>query len=177
MLTPVDPWAPLLRPWSQRLSAHVNDGVSGQPTPMMGADSAPPAGIPPLKLLSGLPVRLRVRHGRALAQDASCVSPNQDLLLPLARHEGWFRAREEARQDRRPGRRPTSRYIGRRLWSSPGELTLAELNPFFPPTQLLAHCLQVVIANMFPKDFTPEAHVACDKFLANVALALSEKYR
>lgn len=43
--------------------------------------------------------------------------------------------------------------------------------------QILAQCLQVVIATMFPNDFTPEAHVALDKFLSNVALALSEKYR
>lgn len=35
----------------------------------------------------------------------------------------------------------------------------------------------VVIAIMFPKDFTPETHVAFDKFLAAVALGLSEKYR
>ncbi|KAM9716302.1 hemoglobin, alpha embryonic 5 [Menidia menidia] len=43
--------------------------------------------------------------------------------------------------------------------------------------KLLGHCVQVVIASMFPKDFTPEAHVAFDKFLAALALALSEKYR
>ncbi|XP_071318932.1 hemoglobin, alpha embryonic 5 [Trachinotus anak] len=43
--------------------------------------------------------------------------------------------------------------------------------------KLLSHCMLVVIANMFPKDFTPEAHVAMDKFLANMALALSERYR
>ncbi|XP_071391818.1 hemoglobin, alpha embryonic 5 [Centroberyx affinis] len=43
--------------------------------------------------------------------------------------------------------------------------------------KILNHCILVVLANMFPNDFTPEAHVAFDKFLANVALALSEKYR
>ncbi|XP_040922929.1 hemoglobin, alpha embryonic 5 [Toxotes jaculatrix] len=43
--------------------------------------------------------------------------------------------------------------------------------------KILSHCLLVVISSMFPKDFTPEAHVALDKFLANVALALSERYR
>ncbi|KAM4524084.1 hemoglobin, alpha embryonic 5 [Odontesthes bonariensis] len=43
--------------------------------------------------------------------------------------------------------------------------------------KILAQCIQVVIASMFPKDFTPEAHVAFDKFLAAVALALSERYR
>ncbi|KAG7226461.1 hypothetical protein INR49_013873 [Caranx melampygus] len=41
----------------------------------------------------------------------------------------------------------------------------------------LSHCILVVIANKFPKDFTPEAHVATDKFLTNLALALSECYR
>ncbi|KAM7371071.1 hypothetical protein PAMP_010567 [Pampus punctatissimus] len=41
----------------------------------------------------------------------------------------------------------------------------------------LSHCINVVIANMFPKDFTPEAHVSFDKFLACVSLALSDKYR
>lgn len=35
----------------------------------------------------------------------------------------------------------------------------------------------VVVAAMFPNDFTPEAHVAFDKFLAAVALGLSERYR
>ncbi|KAM7381965.1 hypothetical protein PAMA_012703 [Pampus argenteus] len=41
----------------------------------------------------------------------------------------------------------------------------------------LSHCINVVISNMFPKDFTPEVHVAFDKFLASVSLALSDKYR
>ncbi|XP_011603007.1 hemoglobin, alpha embryonic 5 [Takifugu rubripes] len=43
--------------------------------------------------------------------------------------------------------------------------------------RLLAHCILVVTAIMFPKDFTPEIHVSFDKFLAGVALALSDKYR
>ncbi|XP_029383058.1 hemoglobin, alpha embryonic 5 [Echeneis naucrates] len=43
--------------------------------------------------------------------------------------------------------------------------------------KILSHCILVVLAVMFPKDFTPEAHVALDKFLACVALALSERYR
>lgn len=43
--------------------------------------------------------------------------------------------------------------------------------------QILSHCVLVVIANMYPKDFTPEAHVAFDKFLSSVALALAERYR
>ncbi|RVE59367.1 hypothetical protein OJAV_G00187830 [Oryzias javanicus] len=63
-----------------------------------------------------------------------------------------------------------------------GLLELSELHAFqlrVDPGnfKLLAHCIQVVLANMFPNDFTPEAHVALDKFLANLALALSEKYR
>ncbi|XP_044034065.1 hemoglobin, alpha embryonic 5 [Siniperca chuatsi] len=43
--------------------------------------------------------------------------------------------------------------------------------------KILSHCLLVVISSMFPKDFTPEAHVAFDKFLVSVSLALSERYR
>lgn len=43
--------------------------------------------------------------------------------------------------------------------------------------QILSHCMLVVMAIMFPNDFTPEVHVAMDKFLAALALALSEKYR
>lgn len=35
----------------------------------------------------------------------------------------------------------------------------------------------VVFGMLFPKDFTPEVHVSVDKFLAQVSLALSEKYR
>ncbi|XP_028990934.1 hemoglobin, alpha embryonic 5 [Betta splendens] len=43
--------------------------------------------------------------------------------------------------------------------------------------KILAHCLLLVIANLFPADFTPEAHVSMDKFLGNVALGISERYR
>lgn len=43
--------------------------------------------------------------------------------------------------------------------------------------KILAHNLLVSVAMMFPNDFTPEAHVAMDKFLSNVALALAERYR
>ncbi|MBN3303942.1 HBPI protein, partial [Amia calva] len=43
--------------------------------------------------------------------------------------------------------------------------------------KLLAHCILVVLANRLPVDFTPEAHVACDKFLAEVAGVLAQKYR
>jgi len=35
----------------------------------------------------------------------------------------------------------------------------------------------VVLAILFPVDFTPEAHVAMDKFLSALSLALAEKYR
>ncbi|KAL4659119.1 hemoglobin embryonic subunit alpha-like [Arapaima gigas] len=43
--------------------------------------------------------------------------------------------------------------------------------------KILSHNLLVVMAMLFPKDFTAEVHVSMDKFLAGVALALSEKYR
>uniref|UniRef100_A0A3B1KJS4 Globin domain-containing protein n=1 Tax=Astyanax mexicanus TaxID=7994 RepID=A0A3B1KJS4_ASTMX len=47
----------------------------------------------------------------------------------------------------------------------------------FLPLPILSHNLLVVLAIQFPSDFTPEVHVAMDKFLSAVALALSEKYR
>uniref|UniRef100_A0A3B4XL41 Uncharacterized protein n=1 Tax=Seriola lalandi dorsalis TaxID=1841481 RepID=A0A3B4XL41_SERLL len=43
--------------------------------------------------------------------------------------------------------------------------------------QILSHNILVVMAIMFPNDFTPEVHVSMDKFLACLALALAEKYR
>ncbi|TDH03068.1 hypothetical protein EPR50_G00159300 [Perca flavescens] len=63
-----------------------------------------------------------------------------------------------------------------------GLLTLSELHAFtlrVDPAnfKILSHCLLVVLSIKFPNDFTPEAHVALDKFLAAVALALAEKYR
>ncbi|KAG7265875.1 hypothetical protein CRUP_016138 [Coryphaenoides rupestris] len=61
-------------------------------------------------------------------------------------------------------------------------LTLSELHAFqlrVDPTnfRLLNLNLIVVLAIMFPEEFTPMAHVAVDKFLSAVARALSEKYR
>ena len=44
-------------------------------------------------------------------------------------------------------------------------------------SQIASHCILVVMAIMFPDEFTPEVHVAMDKFLAALALALAEKYR
>lgn len=44
-------------------------------------------------------------------------------------------------------------------------------------SQLFSHCILVVMAIMFPVDFTSEVHVSMDKFLAALALSLSEKYR
>ncbi|XP_042248003.1 hemoglobin embryonic subunit alpha [Thunnus thynnus] len=63
-----------------------------------------------------------------------------------------------------------------------GLLTLSELHAFtlrVDPAnfKIISHNILVVLAIMFPVDFTPEAHVAMDKFLAALALALSEKYR
>ncbi|XP_070783522.1 hemoglobin, alpha embryonic 5 [Enoplosus armatus] len=63
-----------------------------------------------------------------------------------------------------------------------GLLELSEQHAFqlrVDPTnfKILAHCLLVVLSIMYPKDFTPEAHVSFDKFLAAVALSLSERYR
>ncbi|TRY89218.1 hypothetical protein DNTS_025392 [Danionella cerebrum] len=63
-----------------------------------------------------------------------------------------------------------------------GLLNLSELHAFVlrvdPANfKILSHNILVVLATMFPNDFTPEAHVAMDKFLAALALAMSEKYR
>nr|P56250.1 RecName: Full=Hemoglobin subunit alpha; AltName: Full=Alpha-globin; AltName: Full=Hemoglobin alpha chain [Leiostomus xanthurus] len=43
--------------------------------------------------------------------------------------------------------------------------------------KILAHNIILVISMYFPGDFTPEVHLSVDKFLACLALALSEKYR
>ncbi|CAL1588073.1 unnamed protein product [Knipowitschia caucasica] len=63
-----------------------------------------------------------------------------------------------------------------------GLLQLSELHAFtlrVDPAnfKLLAHCINVVLAIKFPENFTAEVHMAFDKFLAALALALSEKYR
>ncbi|CAJ1076030.1 LOW QUALITY PROTEIN: hemoglobin embryonic subunit alpha-like [Xyrichtys novacula] len=63
-----------------------------------------------------------------------------------------------------------------------GLLTLSELHAWtlrIDPAnfKIISHCILVVMAIMFPNDFTPEVHVAMDKFLAALALALAEKYR
>ncbi|AWP19130.1 Alpha-type globin [Scophthalmus maximus] len=63
-----------------------------------------------------------------------------------------------------------------------GLLELSELHAFtlrVDPAnfKILSHNILVVLAIMFPKDFSPEVHVAMDKFLAALARALSEKYR
>ncbi|XP_067232425.1 hemoglobin embryonic subunit alpha-like [Chanodichthys erythropterus] len=63
-----------------------------------------------------------------------------------------------------------------------GLLTLSELHAFqlrVDPAnfKILSHNILVVLATLFPTDFTPEAHVAMDKFLSALSLALSEKYR
>ncbi|XP_029015904.1 hemoglobin embryonic subunit alpha-like [Betta splendens] len=63
-----------------------------------------------------------------------------------------------------------------------GLLNLSELHAFtlrVDPAnfKILSHNLLVVLAIAFPTEFTPEAHVALDKFLASLAGALSEKYR
>ncbi|XP_048047791.1 hemoglobin subunit alpha-2-like [Megalobrama amblycephala] len=63
-----------------------------------------------------------------------------------------------------------------------GLLSLSELHAFqlrVDPAnfKILSHNILVVLAILFPTDFTPEAHVAMDKFLSALSLALSEKYR
>ncbi|KAM9745599.1 hemoglobin subunit alpha-A-like [Menidia menidia] len=43
--------------------------------------------------------------------------------------------------------------------------------------KILAHNILLVLAMYYPDEFTPEIHVSFDKFLQNLALALSERYR
>uniref|UniRef100_A0A4W6C2G1 Globin domain-containing protein n=1 Tax=Lates calcarifer TaxID=8187 RepID=A0A4W6C2G1_LATCA len=43
--------------------------------------------------------------------------------------------------------------------------------------RILAHNIILTMAMYFPGDFTPEVHVSVDKFLQNLAWALSERYR
>ncbi|KAM6905571.1 hemoglobin subunit alpha-1 [Xenentodon cancila] len=63
-----------------------------------------------------------------------------------------------------------------------GLLTLSELHAFtlrVDPAnfKILSHNILVVLAIMFPAEFTPEVHVSIDKFLSALSRALSEKYR
>nr|ANW09545.1 hemoglobin alpha [Schizopygopsis pylzovi] len=63
-----------------------------------------------------------------------------------------------------------------------GLAALSELHAFklrIDPAnfKILAHNIIVVIGMLFPAEFTPEVHVAVDKFFQNLALALAEKYR
>ncbi|XP_053468647.1 hemoglobin, alpha adult 2 [Ictalurus furcatus] len=43
--------------------------------------------------------------------------------------------------------------------------------------KILSHNFLVTLAINFPADFTPEVHIAMDKFLAAVSAALADKYR
>nr|XP_046271970.1 hemoglobin subunit alpha-A [Scatophagus argus] len=43
--------------------------------------------------------------------------------------------------------------------------------------RILAHNILLVLAMYLPGDFTPEVHLSFDKFLQNLGLALSERYR
>ncbi|XP_012991456.3 hemoglobin subunit alpha-4-like [Esox lucius] len=61
--------------------------------------------------------------------------------------------------------------------SSLSELHATKLRVDPANFKILAHSLLVVVAAYLPNDFTPEIHLSVDKFLQQVALALSEKYR
>ncbi|XP_064862556.1 hemoglobin embryonic subunit alpha-like [Oncorhynchus nerka] len=95
--------------------------------------------------------------------------------------------------DLSPGSAPVSKH-GKTIMGGVGEavakmddlttglLTLSELHAFqlrIDPAnfKILSHNILVVLAILFPADFTPEVHVSVDKFLAALALALAEKYR
>uniref|UniRef100_A0AAY5K6G0 Globin domain-containing protein n=1 Tax=Esox lucius TaxID=8010 RepID=A0AAY5K6G0_ESOLU len=61
--------------------------------------------------------------------------------------------------------------------SSLSELHATKLRVDPANFKILAHSLLVVVAAYLPNDFTPEIHLSVDKFLQQIALALSEKYR
>uniref|UniRef100_A0A8B9HAV7 Hemoglobin alpha embryonic-3 n=1 Tax=Astyanax mexicanus TaxID=7994 RepID=A0A8B9HAV7_ASTMX len=63
-----------------------------------------------------------------------------------------------------------------------GLLNMSELHAFklrVDPGnfKILSHNILVVFAILFPDHFTPEVHVAMEKFLSQDSLALTEKYR
>ncbi|KAM9784944.1 hemoglobin embryonic subunit alpha-like [Syngnathus typhle] len=65
---------------------------------------------------------------------------------------------------------------------TPGLMNLSELHAFtlrVDPAnfKILSQCILVVMAMLFPTDFTPEVHLCMDKFLAALTLAIAEKYR
>ncbi|XP_034426995.1 hemoglobin, alpha embryonic 5 [Hippoglossus hippoglossus] len=95
--------------------------------------------------------------------------------------------------DMKPGSKPVKEH-GKRIITAIGQgvtkidnltsgmLELSELHAFqlrVDPAnfKLLSHCILVVMAIMFPKDFSPEVHVSMDKYLACLSLAISERYR
>uniref|UniRef100_A0A8C7HCH0 Hemoglobin subunit alpha-4-like n=1 Tax=Oncorhynchus kisutch TaxID=8019 RepID=A0A8C7HCH0_ONCKI len=43
--------------------------------------------------------------------------------------------------------------------------------------KILSHNILVTLAIHFPSEFTPEVHIAVDKFLAALSAALADKYR
>ncbi|XP_077415060.1 hemoglobin embryonic subunit alpha-like [Vanacampus margaritifer] len=96
-------------------------------------------------------------------------------------------------KDLSPGSAPVRKH-GKAIMSGVGEavnrladlkgglMSLSELHAFtlrVDPAnfKIFTHCILVVLASMFPTEFTPEVHVSMDKFLAAVSLALAEKYR
>ncbi|XP_071326169.1 hemoglobin subunit alpha-B-like [Trachinotus anak] len=64
-----------------------------------------------------------------------------------------------------------------RTMSSLSELHAFKLRVDPANFKILAHNILLVLAMYLPADFTPEVHVAFDKFLQRLALALSERYR
>uniref|UniRef100_A0A3Q3H258 Hemoglobin embryonic subunit alpha-like n=1 Tax=Labrus bergylta TaxID=56723 RepID=A0A3Q3H258_9LABR len=77
---------------------------------------------------------------------------------------------------------PSARTVSKIDDLKAGLLNLSELHAFtlrVDPAnfKIISHCILVVLAIMFPQDFTPEVHVSMDKFLACLAMALAEKYR
>ncbi|TNN71459.1 Hemoglobin subunit alpha-2 [Liparis tanakae] len=104
---------------------------------------------------------------------------DQDLLLPLEGPEPHLSCCEEAGVTGMAGVAEAESKIDDLKGGLSG---LSELHAFtlrVDPAnfKILSHCILVVMAIMFPNEFTPEVQLAMDKFLAAVALALAEKYR
>ncbi|KAF7643830.1 hypothetical protein LDENG_00232520 [Lucifuga dentata] len=63
-----------------------------------------------------------------------------------------------------------------------GLLDLSELHAFMlriDPVnfKIFTHCILVVMSMILGEEFTPEIHLSVDKFLAQLSLALAERYR
>uniref|UniRef100_A0A669EJG2 Globin domain-containing protein n=1 Tax=Oreochromis niloticus TaxID=8128 RepID=A0A669EJG2_ORENI len=88
----------------------------------------------------------------------------EDLLFSLGRPESRLCTGEDARRQHH-GVGNMDDLVGGLLRVDPANF------------RILAHNIILCMAMFFPEDFTPEVHVSFDKFLQNLSLALSDRYR